>query len=64
MLDDAFKLTVDRMFVKSKEVKEVKENTERATVYSVPQYPDEELMWEYLDLRTETNGSPVVSRIG
>jgi hypothetical protein len=36
MLDDAFKLTVDRMFVKSKEVKEVKENTERATVYSVP----------------------------
>lgn len=48
MLDDAFKLTVDRMFLKGKDAKDAKdpkdakegkegrENTERGGAYSVP----------------------------
>lgn len=43
MLDDAFKLTIDRVFPKGKENKD---NPEQNTVYHVNGYLDEENLWE------------------
>ena len=46
MLDDAFKLTIDRIFPKGKEIK-----SDFPQYFSVPGFPDHQNMWEYIELR-------------
>ena len=48
MLDDAFKLTIDRIFPKGRDIKE-----EANAVFSVDGYSNNENLWEFMELKTE-----------